>query len=87
MTFTSGDEVRPALTMNNDLGDYLTDDRYARRVKPAWEKIVASAGGSPLLNLVMGMPVYLVTSFLPAFGASQESVAELQRALAPRDEG
>lgn len=87
ITFASGDEVRPPLTMNNDLGDYLTDDRYASRVKPAWEKLVESAGGHALLDVAMGMPIYLVTTFLPAFGASEESVAELRDAIEGRQQG
>jgi beta-glucosidase len=81
VSVVSADTVRPRLTEQHDLREFLAEGDPGDHMHRAYEKVAESSGRGPLLRLFEGSPVNKVLVVLPLFGASEESVDELKKAV------
>lgn len=80
ISFSSDDETREPLTLNNELRDWIEDDRYSGTIEPIFNRIIKEVE-SPVTGLITGMPLETALLFLPLFGVSEKSLTELRDAI------
>ena len=77
VVFDSNDETREPLTLQNNITDWLDDDRYSHRTRPLFEKM-RSESTSQFFPLSVGMPLWAAFRFLPHFGVSSTLMKEFR---------